>query len=818
MQQISYKYRNCPIPGGGFVTGLVFHEKEELLYARTDIGGIYRRDFTRRSWIPLNDSATSEDAAETYPLSLALDTENTDSLYAVCGDGTRGNGYLMLSRDRGASFIKKPLPCEVHGNRPGRSTGERLLFDKGSLYFASQTAGLLKSENEGENWVRIPVMEQGRDDGPEENLTFIWKRGNILAVGCSGAANRITDIKRGNTLYISYDEGAHFTALPVPKAGENFDGIAGFVPQHCCFDGSYLYVTFLETEGKHYQGMDCYSFDTGACHDGRVWRYQLGNKCLLGAEDITPVWERLWLDGLHQTQRKFLAGAGRPGGETAEADAAKRFRAGGFSGIDCRNGMLVCSTGGRKGPDIIFMSTDQGEHWKPVLCGLEIGRFHPESVPYMKPEYNGGGSILHWLSDIRINPFHPSEVFVTSGTGIFSCRNLEQAAAGGVTDWYPDINGLEETVHLNVYSLPEGPVKLVDIVGDLGGFAFREPSKMCENSFADEKGNRYITCLNADFPEQEPYLLVTAPRGNWTGRTKGGVILSYDQGLHFEQLSYPYGISGKIDGLLERIQQPNVDSGYVAVSADGARIIWAIAEDRKGFPSDCAVYLDRDKRVQNENKFRSEAAGAAEWNGTWKKSVFYGTDGAELSQPVEIHPYADRVNPEIFYAFGNAGRIFISRDKGRTFWEKIVPQGFPKELFLSRRIPCQVTMDYDKEGISYLAVTGKGLYRLLYQADYDALKLEILTKPGEYARCVGLGCPLEEGKEKAIYLVGRLAGQYGFYRSGDNGKSFARLNTGNQMYGDIRAVCGDRREAGRFYLATGSRGLLYGTEAAKKEK
>lgn len=68
----------------------------------------------------------------------------------------------------------------------------------------------------------------------------------------------------------------------------------------------------------------------------------------------------------------------------------------------------------------------------------------------------------------------------------------------------------------------DGPVKVLDILGDLGGFAFEDPDTPCANSFADADGNRYITCINADFSDEHPEYVIVTPRGNWKGKSKGG--------------------------------------------------------------------------------------------------------------------------------------------------------------------------------------------------------------------------------------------------------------------------------------------------------
>ena len=77
---------------------------------------------------------------------------------------------------------------------------------------------------------------------------------------------------------------------------------------------------------------------------------------------------------------------------------------------------------------------------------------------------------------------------------------------------------------------------------------------------------------------------------------------------------------------------------------------------------------------------------------------------------------------------------------------------------------------------------------------------------------------MRAGMSPAIYLSGVIGtegeggGAYGFYRTLDEGKTFVRLNTDRQMYGGIQSIDGDKRVFGRFFIATGTLGLMYGEE------
>ena len=67
----SYVWNNVVIKGGGFVSGLITHPHAAgVVYARTDIGGVYRWDAAGNSWIPLLDFGVD---ANTYGIEMLRD-------------------------------------------------------------------------------------------------------------------------------------------------------------------------------------------------------------------------------------------------------------------------------------------------------------------------------------------------------------------------------------------------------------------------------------------------------------------------------------------------------------------------------------------------------------------------------------------------------------------------------------------------------------------------------------------------------------------------------------------------------------------------
>lgn len=765
---IPYTYKNLPIPGGGYVTGFLFSKKQpDILYIRTDIGGTYRFDYKTEEWLSLIPHVTMFDLSESYPTAIALDEAHPDRLVAICGVSDKETGVFALSEDRGNTFSYKPMPTPVHGNWNGRGTGYRLVFDssaKDTLYFASQKGGLLRTTDLGDTWEELPV-------NGEKQMTLVWvsEDGNTIVAGCAGVTHKSGHV-RGHSLYVSYDRGLTFSMLPMPEAFDIPDSrLAGFVAQRCDFDGTYLYVTLSVTGRRSYVIENGYSCDSGDVIGGVVLRYAFDeNGKITGYEDITP-----FTDTASHTP-----------------DGKNSFLEYGFSGItSCQAlpGMVACSTICKDDGDMIFLSFDYGSTWKPMLYDLSIGRMDFKA-PYMRPCCNGGHNLIHWLSDLKINPFHPDEVWFNSGTGVFVCRNFTEETA-----IFSDCcKGLEETVHLNIYSLPAGEVQVIDILGDLGGFAFKDLDTPCDNSFADDDGNRYITCINADFSDIHPETVIVTPRGNWTGKTKGGLILSNDQCKTFKRLSMPYGLSERTDAMLKLIENPNVNSGWVAMSPDCKNIVWSIADNMK-LPMDAIVC--------------SHDGGQ-----TFSLIEVHGTDRASCCMKV----FADRVNSSLMYGFGENSQIYISRDGGSSFTHYHVKDTLPPLDF--SMIDCanktEIRVESGKEGVLYIAMNKHGLYKMVYDKAADSIALTKITKEGDVVYRFGLGLLRPNGdyisEDKAFYISGIIDGRYGFHRSLDQGATWQQLNTEKQMFADINSIDGDCRTFGRFYIATGSLGALYG--------
>jgi hypothetical protein len=77
---------------------------------------------------------------------------------------------------------------------------------------------------------------------------------------------------------------------------------------------------------------------------------------------------------------------------------------------------------------------------------------------------------------------------------------------------------------------------------------------------------------------------------------------------------------------------------------------------------------------------------------------------------------------------------------------------------------------------------------------------------------VGFGKAATGQTHPAVYIIGSVGGQYGFFRSDDVGATWKRINDNAHQYGSLQGnyIAGDEDVYGRVYLTTGGRGYVYG--------
>ncbi|MFJ2178556.1 1,4-beta-glucanase [Streptomyces sp. NPDC087851] len=366
----AYRWRTAAIGGTGFVTGVLFHPAVKgLAYARTDIGGAYRWDDATATWTPLTDHLGWDDYNLLGVEAVAVDPAQPDRVYLALGayaQSWAGNGAVLRSTDRGATWSRSDLSVKLGGNEDGRGTGERLLvspLNSDTLYLGTRHDGLLRSTDRGATWSAAAFPPAPNASG--QGITLLVAAGRVVYAGWGDG---------GSALYRTSD-GVTWEAVPGQPSGA-----AAQVPVRAAYDASTraLYVTYANTPGPNNQT------------DGSVRRLDTATGVWT---DVTPV---------------------RPTGGDA-------FGYGGVT-VDARvAGTVVVSTNNRWGPvDTLFRSTDGGRSWTSLK---DTAVLDVRETPYL----NWGGSAPKfgwWIQAVALDPFDSKHLVYGTGATLFATRDL----------------------------------------------------------------------------------------------------------------------------------------------------------------------------------------------------------------------------------------------------------------------------------------------------------------------------------------------------------------------------------------------------------
>lgn len=477
--RVGYKWQNAAIVGGGFVSGLIFHPTEPgLVYARTDMGGAYRRDPATRRWIPITDFMT--DYQQLGIESIALDPTDPDRVYMASGSSSASwapNGRLLRSVDRGRTWDSFPLPFKCAANGGGRSIGERIAVDPAqpkTLYFASRAAGLWRSDDAGATWNRVEGFNVEIGDKPIP-LGIVVLDSRTARPGAATQTLYVTTTTQRTepSLYRSIDAGKTWEAVPGQPDG--------WVPHQMKFasDKRTLVLTYGNADGPNGIG------------DGAVWKLDTDTGTWT---EITPV------DPATPTEPGF-----------------------GYSGLGLHptdpQVMVVSSLCRWAKKDDVWLTRDGGGSWTPI--------FHDAPLDQSVAPYTYRA---HWIGDVEINPHAPSEMLFTGGNGVFGTDTLDNAHDGEKPSFFIAAEGIEETAVLDLISPPTG-APLLSAMRDVGGFRHDDLGVSPPQGMFKSPKSGQVNAL--DFAQSRPELIVRANAG------KPSLARSDDGGTTWTPMSEP---------------------------------------------------------------------------------------------------------------------------------------------------------------------------------------------------------------------------------------------------------------------------------------
>jgi hypothetical protein len=762
--------------GGGYIPNIIFNPSQQnLVYARTDIGGAYKWNSTTGLWTPLMDFTTFANWGHLGVESLATDPVNPNNLYIMTGMYTNSwdplDAALLISNNQGSTFSNTvTMPFKAGGNMPARNMGERLAIDpnlNSILFFAARSGnGLWESTNSGVTWSKVSSFPQPG--------TYVVTPGDVYSgdiigpvwavfdprTGSSGKATQTIYVgvaqPDGNNIFVTKNGGTTWTALAgqptCTLTGTQTTGTVactngaswsvasgapapGFLPQRAALDtvNGYLYITYSNGAGP-YDGIM-----------GDVQRYNTATGVWTEIAPVVPT-------------------------TTSGADYF------GYCGLTIDKQVpttLMVSAFNSWWPDtIIWRSTNSGATWSQIWSWTS---YPSRSFMYTlndtaAPWLNQGDTSpvtpieapeLGWMvSGMAIDPFNSNHMFYGTGMTMWGTTNLTNWDAGTQFTLSDASMGIEETSVTGLVSPPSGGgAHLYSTMGDIGGFIHTSMTTAPAFPYAIPF---FGTRNSIDFAQLNPMDMVIVGVGSPTASP----VVTSSAFTTSGGTSETAWFAGSVDpaGM-------TTGGGTVAMSATASAVVWAP-------PSMVPFY-------------------STTYGSSWTASTGAPAGGVIAS---------DRVNPLYFYYYGG-GQFYVSKNGGVSF-TATAATGLPAsgDPVVVKAVP-GIAGDVWIVGGS---ATSGHVYGMWHSTNYGASFTQLANVT--QADIIGFGKAGPGATYQTIFTNAEIGGVRGIFASTNEGVTWELINDSAHEYAAAdQAMTGDPQVFGTVYIGTNGRGIVLGT-------
>jgi Ricin-type beta-trefoil lectin domain-like len=511
----TYRWKNVEVGGGGMVTGVALHPRvQNLVYVRTDVGGLFKWNEGAGSWAPLFDGFGKDQPFFNVD-SLAIDPGDPQVVYAAAGNGDPARGEktaLLKSVNQGQSWTVLKRDLYMLGNGDFRTGGERLAVDpnrSATVYFGSRRQGLWRSDDGGAAWAQVPGLPLGAD--PQG---IGWVAFDPLSGKAGAGSQRLWVGIAKEGVFQSDDGGANWRNV----FGKEIPGY--FMGDVSVSAAGNLYASFLKPQPRPATELG-FRADDGHTDNG-VYRLQNG------------VWNNI------------------------SPDRVMNF-----------DGVSALTVNGRD--RLLVTPWDTSYQWRKPFSSEDGGR------SWARIDFNDGDvkGQEGWLTTefqafgqaAALDPFNPDRAWALGGFGVWRTDNYRARDASGqsAAQWTTRSRGIAETVDITAKSLPNG--HLVTGISDLSGFVYTDLDALPGDRARHQ--TPLFTTTTLDALSSDPDFLVTAGQDQ---------IYVWNPERRFAGSSTNGGYDWQRFAALPQTPQGPASAGRMALGLnDRQNIVWAHA-------------------------------------------------------------------------------------------------------------------------------------------------------------------------------------------------------------------------------------------------